>query len=139
MTFEFKGVENMFEGGFAEAEKNAVADALIQKMIGKYEMLGAGRCRMAFKLKSGNYVVKVPLSENGEDDNCVESSKQDFGHPVAKARMVVIDGLYCAVMEYVEHYEGLREDTPEWTDFVDCGQFGYTKKGEMVAYDFGFY
>ena len=41
-------------------------------------------------------------------------------------------------MEYVEHADRFDNELPDWTGFVDCGQVGFTKKGELVAYDFGY-
>lgn len=136
--FSFDGVENMMFGGFDDENLDKSINALIRRMMEKYEYLGCGRNRIVFRLKSKNYVVKVPVNLAGNSDNCFEAKKQDFGYPVAKAKRVIIGDFCCAVMEYVEHADRFKHELPDWTDFVDCRQVGFTKKGELVAYDFGY-
>lgn len=136
--FSFDGVENMMFGGFDDENLDKSINALIRRMMEKYEYLGCGRNRIVFRLKSKNYVVKVPVNLAGNSDNCFEAKKQDFGYPVAKAKRVIIGDFCCAVMEYVEHADRFDNELPDWTGFVDCGQVGFTKKGELVAYDFGY-
>ncbi len=137
--FSFDGVENMMFGGFDDENLDKSINALIRRMMEKYEYLGCGRNRIVFALKSKNYVIKVPLNLAGNSDNSVEAKRGvDFGYPVAKAKRVIIDDFCCAVMEYVEHADRFDNELPDWTGFVDCGQVGFTKKGELVAYDFGY-
>lgn len=139
MSFKFTGVENMTFGGFEDEELDQAINKLIFSLMDKYEFVGCGRNRMVFKLKSGNYVLKVPLNMAGGGDNYTECNKKtDFGFPVAKTRHVELEGFGCVVMEHIKHVSYDECIMPGWVGYVDCGQVGFNKKGELVAYDFGY-
>lgn len=138
MSSTFNGIENLSFGGFENEDLDKEANKLIHLMMDKYEYLGCGRNRMVFALKSKNFVIKIPLNIAGNSDNFIEGKKQDFGYPVAKARSIILNDFCCVIMEYVEHACRFDHELPDWTGFVDCGQVGFNKKGELVAYDFGY-
>lgn len=101
-----------------------------------FKFLGEGRNRITFLTPSGKYVVKVPLNEAGVYDNWKESKscKSDFNlmrEHKARCRMLG----FMLVMEFVEEKIS-RDDLPEWTCWVDCGQVGLTWKGKLVAFDY---
>lgn len=101
--------------------------------------LGQGRNREAFLTKRGKYIIKVPLNEAGWSDNLIEVTDYErnrfLGREyMARCRMVVLSGVPCLIMERVDPVTSLK-GLPEWTDFVDCRQVGYNRKGKLVAYD----
>ena len=130
---------------FCDVKKNNYAKKEIAKLSKKYEILGTGRNRATFKLRSGNYVLKFPLCEAGEGDNDWESSivsnksedSEEIKYP--KTKYITIGGFVCVIMEMVveldpEQYWFLKED---WFLSVDGGQVGKTRSGHVVAYDYG--
>lgn len=132
---------------FVDNIKNISAQKELSRLANKYELIGSGRNRATFKLKSGNYVIKFPLSEAGEGDNDWEASivsnkseeSDEIKYP--KTRYITLNGFVCVVMEFVddlssnpEEYWFLKED---WFNSVDGGQVGKTKSGHIVAYDYG--
>lgn len=114
------------------------------------EFLSYGRHRIVFR--HGNYVVKVPLNEEGLYDNWRERNVWLNRSPrnyckYARCRMWGI----ALVMQYAtfpgplsddKGYKGyvsiLTPGVPKWIYAVDCGQVGYNRFGEIVAYDYGF-
>lgn len=110
--------------------------ALLKKLNEKYEYIGRGRNRIVFKSKSGKYVIKVPRNIEGNGDNFRETKKEDFGFPVPKSRRIILDDFCCVIMEYVEHVSFKDRKAPSWVSWIDCGQVGYNRKGELVAYDY---
>jgi hypothetical protein len=136
-------MENIID--FYDVKKNKKAKKIIESLYKKYEVVGFGRNRITFKLRSGNYVIKFPLSEAGEGDNDWEGSvvsnkkedSEDIKYP--KTRYLTIEGFVCVIMEIVkeleiEEYWFLKED---WFGSVDGGQVGKTRSGHVVAYDYG--
>lgn len=137
--------ENMVD--FVDETKNINAKKELKRLIEKYEIMGSGRNRIVFKLKSGNFVLKFPLCESGEGDNdwegSIVSNKREHNDEIKypQTRYIIINGFVCVVMEIVddlskdpEEYWFLKED---WFDSVDGGQVGRTKSGHIVAYDYG--
>lgn len=110
--------------------------ALLKKLNEKYEYIGRGRNRIVFKSKSGKYVIKVPRNIEGNGDNFRETKKEDFGFPVPKSRRIILDDFCCVIMEYVEHVSFKDTKAPSWVSWIDCGQVGHNRKGELVAYDY---
>jgi len=88
---------------------------------------GKGRTRIA--ILSKNWVVKLPTNLEGFMANQNEASP--YGIPVARSRLLG-DVL---VMERVDPAKSSIMDLPSWCYFVDCCQVGYTRQGELVAYD----
>lgn len=138
-------MEKMIKTSFDKRKDNKRAYTILSFLYKNYEFLGSGRNRAVFKMKSGNYIIKFPLSEEGIADNDWEASvcsnkhegnKEDVQYP--KTRYIELQGFICCVMEYIEpckSFEGL----PEWIDFVDGGQVGYNRKNVLLAYDYGRY
>ena len=98
--------------------------------------------------RHGDFVIKVPLNEEGLHDNWRERSVwlrygKTRGY-IKYARCRLWGPLL--VMEYAKYPgPGTEEDgylplknCPEWAYAVDCWQVGYNKSGEIVAYDYGF-
>ncbi len=104
---------------------------------------GIGNQRVAYRTRSGRYVVKFPRDDasGGECDNEFEyrSHHGDIWFPTARCRLVTLSGRPCLVMEFVQaiDYDSNPPPLPlpEWTHGVDCQQVGYTRRGELVAYD----
>lgn len=102
--------------------------------------LGSGRNRHTFQ--HGNYVVKVPKNAQGTYDNEYEARQwKRYGRKEHLARCRLLGNFPCLllVMELVEPVREEFDKLPPWTGYIDCRQVGYTLKGELVAYDFGWY
>lgn len=107
----------------------------------------SGRTRDCYFV-SDDFVVKVPLDDDGCFDNERESRiykihseqiKQNChydGDPhYAKCQLEYIWSIPILFMERVRipvSYKGL----PNWIGFIDCMQVGYNKQGKLVAYDY---
>lgn len=115
---------------------NKTSLELLKKLNDKYEYIGCGRNRIVFKSKNGKYVIKVPRNIEGNGDNFRETKKEDFGFPVPKSKRILLDDFCCVIMEYVEHAYFKDKKVPSWVSWIDCGQVGYNRKGELVAYDY---
>lgn len=112
---------------------NDRAKAVLTRLIAKYGEPSCGRNRAAFISK--HFVIKFPRSDSGIHDNCVESSYSD--ETTAKSRGFILDGFLCVIQErLVMPTKEQRKELPAWTDFIDCRQVGYDKKGNVKAYDF---
>lgn len=92
---------------------------------------------MVYLSRSGKHVIKVPICYRGQYANEQEARDYRDGSflgrsRLARCREAKLDGQWVLVMERVEPANGVL---PEWTDFVDCRQVGYNRKGNLVAYD----
>lgn len=99
--------------------------------------IGAGRNRIVYR--RGSIVIKIPLNEHGVYDNWHERTVfKTYGKrgeiPYARCRMWKNNIL---VMEYIEHTGRRFEGCPVWADYVDGGQVGTDRNGNLVAYDYG--
>lgn len=134
--------QTLFSPSFFEPELDSLCLELLHKLNAKYEFVGAGRNRATFKLKSGNYVLKVPLNYHGGSDNNFEfkQSKNNTLFPdivLPKTKLVEVDGFGCLIMENINIIDLAESDNlPEWTTFIDCCQVGYNKKGILMPYDY---
>jgi len=102
------------------------------------EPIGIGRHRTVFR--DGNWVYKVPHDEEGwgmasNDREAQGALWSDEPERFANCELVVVQDFQLLKMEYVTPASHLRGG---WTDFIDCGQVGYTKDGRLVAYDWGY-
>lgn len=134
-------VEKSFSGGFDTKKRNKIANNIILNLKNNYEVLGIGRNRIVFKLKSGNYVLKFPLSNNGETDNdwegsvCIDNEdNEEIQYP--RTKWILYKGFVCVVMDMIKQKEELS-NLPDWVDSVDCQQVGFNRKNRLVAFDFG--
>lgn len=130
---------------FEDKKQNKKAQKICVKLNNKYELLNSGRNRVVFRLKSGNYVLKFPLNEDGVSDNdweasiCSNKNEEDIDEVQwPKTRYIEIEGFICCVMEYIEPITYFEDKVlPDWIHSVDGGQVGYNKKGVLLAYDYG--
>lgn len=102
-----------------------------------FKCLGCGQTRMCFLTPSGKNVVKIPLdcygmSGNNKEELRYKTKFKDY--PVARCRY--IKGTFILIMEYLTP-PPIGFNYPDWADYVDCQQVGFTNKGKLVAYDFG--
>lgn len=108
----------------------------------KYGTPEVGRTRAVFDRGDG-YVIKVPLNGEGYMASNTEkrySEMDDPYIPVAKCwyeddYSVTKEGFGVLVMEKVKITRADYKNMPDWVMAVDCGQVGYNKAGELVAYD----
>ena len=108
----------------------------------KYGTPWVGRTRAVFDRGDG-YVIKVPLNGEGFLSNSREVNSygmEDPYIPTAECweetdHSVNKDGLSVLIMEKVKVTFANYKDMPDWVGSVDCGQVGYNRKGELVAYD----
>jgi hypothetical protein len=106
----------------------------------RYKHIGSGRNRDVYLCPSGLYVVKDPSNDAGCDDNYSEAyrwKRRSKWYPLARCKMVPNSPLL--IMEYVKTDFVWSKEMPDWIDFVDCRQVGYTLDGKLVAYDYGMY
>lgn len=114
--------------------------ATLDLLAGTTAMLNASRTRAVFDRGDG-YVVKVPLTEEGFLANSREAHWTSTEVPVAPCHLEVAStGVYVLVMEEVVRFplyddDGLIDDLPDWTGYVDCQQVGWLVDGRLVAYD----
>lgn len=117
-----------FYSGFQEDFK-AVAEVLGMP-------IASGRNRTVFKSECGEWVYKLAHHVSGEIDNAYEAKCWAKGHEEApECYETEIAGVPVLRMEFVAATSG--KDLPDWVDFIDCRQVGYTKDGRLVAYDLG--
>lgn len=95
--------------------------------------VGVGRNRAVFVTRSGRFVVKAPLNDDGLADNQYEATRASAR--CARSRAAYLLGIPLVVAERV--CLDVKKPYPHWVDGVDCGQVGYNRKGRLVAYDFG--
>jgi hypothetical protein len=104
------------------------------------KFLGKGRGRTVYRL--GNLVWKSPHNWQGVEHNETEARSRenpdDTDIPLARCRLLKD---FILAMEYVKprvcRHRRICKCFPEWTDWVDCTQVGVTRKGALVAYDYG--
>jgi hypothetical protein len=103
--------------------------------------IGIGCNRMVFSFDDDT-VIKIPINSQGFFDNYREAvvwETAQFPYPCAKSRLIH-DKDYPDVvllsMEKVEPVQTPLRELPSWVYSVDCGQVGYTKDRELVAYDY---
>lgn len=118
-------------------------------MKNNFVFIGDGRNRSVYR--HGNYVIKFPMNEEGIFDNHHEAKvyrkslhKEMTYCKYARCRLLGS----ILVMEYAR-YPGPHADKddgyirqkycPDWACAIDCNQVGYNRKGEIVAYDYGYY
>lgn len=122
---------------------------LIIKLSEKYTFIGAGRNRAVFLLKSGNFVVKIPVNYSGMTDNSYElNQKNETKKPVGNemffpaVRSVMLSDLNCLIVEKIEPVseENYKKKTgkrfPDWVGFIDCHQVGLNKDDILMPYDY---
>ncbi len=111
------------------------AIALCRERYG--EPIGEGRHRIVFV--DGDFVVKCPTKESGVSACDHELYGAHFPEMYAKVSLdplsTEVSPINLVRMEHVDHVGWGGEDLPSWTNMIDCGQFGYTKDGRLVAYD----
>lgn len=132
--------KNMFS--FEDNKINNIAYKLSKRLQKKYHNVELGRNRIVFISKF--CVFKIPTCNNGCIDNDWESSlsnadiidQEEIYY--ANTRSIIIDDLLCCVMQKVTpwQYENWNE-MPDWINSVDGGQVGYSRKGTLMAFDFG--
>ena len=117
--------------------KKAERDTMKKKKC-KFKLIGIGRNRKVYE--HGDYVIKVPLNKKGEADNMYEAEtfkkEGDKGY-IKYARCRLLKNYL--VMIKLKTDIGSNHKLSEWTDWVDCAQVGYDKKGNLLAYDYGWF
>jgi hypothetical protein len=117
--------------------------------LNEWKFVGAGRTRIA--VRRGNHVIKIPLNIDGIDDNLREA--YIFAHRSSTAwswarfaRCKMVKGTHLLMMVYArcvvqgrtdDQGTVLAQSLPGWASNVDCRQVGFTRQGELVAYDYG--
>ena len=111
---------------------------ILERFTAKYgKPIDSGLDRIVFD--ASRWVIKVPRSSWCYGANYTEAS---YGHRSCKSdtlaicRLFHIDSVPVLWMEKVEPVTSFS-NLPDWTNFIDCQQVGYTRKGKLVAYDYG--
>ena len=106
--------------------------------VTEFKFIGKTKKRAVYLLPGGKNVIKVPLNEQGLHNNYLEDFRYRFQkskwYSLARCRLLK-NG--CLVMEYIEVIDKPYDLKLYWVDMVDCGQVGYNRLGEVVAYDYG--
>lgn len=129
-------------------EKEEQKELLISKLKDEYECVGIGKNRIVFKLKSGNYVLKFPLTTKGEVNNFWENQivsgkkyrkieKERGIFPPSK--IINYNGFTCIVMDYIDVNIPEKIKMPEWTMFSGIKKYGVNKKGLVFNFSYGYY
>lgn len=96
-----------------------------------------GRTRAVFDMGNG-YMMKVPFNDEGEYANGNEvraSAAEDPMIPVAECFYNKVEDVDVIMMEKVDRITVDFARMPAWVGYVDCGQVGLNRKGDLVAYD----
>ena len=103
-------------------------------MIKKYGIPKCGRNRATFISK--NFVIKIPLNNEGEVNNSVEANF--ISDNTAKGRLLVLNGFTCVIQEKITTLNDQVDFNlfPEWVKNIDSCQVGYDANGNIKAYDF---
>ncbi len=102
-----------------------------------YTHIGSGLKRDVYVSPDGEYVVKVPKNNLGEEENIREYETYTKNPGSIYAKCELLDDNYLK-MEYVEPvYFKKGDDYPEWTLSIAEHQVGYTRDKRLVAYDYG--
>lgn len=116
----------------------ALTDILTRYRV-QFRPIGQGKNRICLAY-SESEVIKIPLNQNGIDDNYYEAKLSGRTDP---------DGVCYAVcrIHMDSHIPLLRmervvpilepSEKLDWAIWVDCGQVGRNQQGRVVAYDFG--
>lgn len=122
--------------------------ALVEKIQARpgVKYLGTGCHRHVFLLASGKFVVKAPRTLAGIRANRREA-EQYKKNRAGRGRVIVPPCRMLGtllIMEAVDTRDEVVEAHPffgkawkSWMRHIDCEQVGVTRRGELVAYDFG--
>lgn len=121
---------------FGLEELEELSHKLIKDFLKEYEYLGYGGTRAVFDMGDGN-VLKVAYNHDGIEANRREATWERTDIPVAECSSYKdeYDSGLCVIMEKVSIPHTWDIDVPDWVGYVDCGQVGFNKNGELVAYD----
>ncbi len=114
---------------------NKVADMLLEKGY----TTARGRTRIAFIDPSHRVVIKIPLTFEGEFANGQEAKqwKRNLAGDdlvlVAACRLTTIMGYNLLIMQFITPID--PKNYPKWASYVDCGQVGTNRNGDVKAYD----
>jgi hypothetical protein len=122
-------------------------EALLKPILDAgYELLGRGGHRAVFQADDPEWVFKVALSSRGRTANELESIRslrygKESRIPFADCHLSTVLGTEVLMMEWVKPYDIMDPpcrlgDLPEWVQWVDFVQVGWTNQGVLVAYDF---
>lgn len=119
-------------------EQQELIDKTITWAEIKYgEAIGEGLDRIVFD--AGEEVVKIPKHSAGIAANYSEEYKyqrwEDQGIYAKCWIKEINQGIPILFMEKVDPITEY-EDLPDWVDFIDCRQVGYTADNRLVAYDY---
>lgn len=141
-TSEHDGTQSLWSRGPLSAEHLAI----LQPFLDKYELLGRGGHRAVFQAEDPDWVFKVAMTPRGKEANERESvlslqyGKEDR-IPFADCHLAPVLGVEVLMMEWVAPFNIMSPqvpfgELPEWTQWVDFAQVGWTNQGELVAYDY---
>jgi hypothetical protein len=107
-----------------------------------YTYLGRGRHRQTYLLPSGKHVIKFPINDEGVGANQREYRKfKNTKHEgiFARCRLINVDDSACIIMVAVKPLENkyCNFDLPYWVDEIDNMQVGFTRRQQLVCYDYG--
>lgn len=119
---------------------------LHKRYLARYGLPEVGRHRATYL--ANNYVIKLPVHPNGFADNDWEGSLlSDINKDIARTRLVLYGPkgfeIPIVLMERVKpldteaEIEAYGERARETAWNTDCMQVGLSKRGNVVAYDYG--
>lgn len=109
-----------------------------QKYLGGkgWVRIGEGTSRTVYvKKKKMDYVIKVPIIKEAQQENQNESKLSKKESRYAHCRLIKLFGIDCLLMEYLDP-DITGPGVPTWSTHVDCRQVGRNSDGKWKAYDF---
>ena len=136
------GVDGAYEYAASVLEEDEYLAEHVLPILDEFKALygepECGRTRAVFDMGNG-YVAKVPLDYDGMSASRNELSSfttEDAFIPVAECYFSDKFEEPILIMEKVNTKHGIKySELPDWVGYVDCGQVGYDRKGNLVAYD----
>lgn len=104
------------------------------------DYLDSGRNRVVLTSSNRNVVVKIPKSEQGNQDNKYENENQSYDTAKCKLFKLPKSYIFILVMEKLEKVTSddlKNRDVRNLAYQFDSGQIGKSKRGIFKGYDFG--
>lgn len=135
-----------FEYHYGEEIATAVYNLLLE-FDERFRYLGVGRNRATFVTGRGRYVIKVPITVEGMNDNYREAQLYDLysedpeayygAYGRARLHHIMPAGIPVLFMEYLDPTTLSYDELPNWVKTIDSGQVGWDREGRLKAYDYG--
>lgn len=116
-----------------------IGRSLINRFQSRAIKRSEGRNRIVFDLGNG-LVVKLPKNAAGASDNIYESKQHGPQYPRTKIVFCLNVPVLFAQIVIPANEDQIFEKLgtiPRWVYSIDRKQVGFTRKGDLVAFDYG--